>query len=215
LLNLEGQDLRKLPLEQRRARLKALIKGSEVRFSASLAGVAPEIVRTVRDAGLEGIVAKKKDSLYAAGLRSPDWRKFKLAQAQEFVIGGYKPEGHTLSSLLVGYYQGGRLMFAGKARQGLNPPLRVALRKALKPLLRRSCPFSNLPISKTGHFGEGITKEDMAKLRWVRPKLVAQVSFTEWTSYGLLRHATFMGLRDDKRPEEIVREEPVRSIPPD
>ncbi|HLH55060.1 MAG TPA: ATP-dependent DNA ligase, partial [Verrucomicrobiae bacterium] len=138
--------------------------------------------------------------------RSLDWRKLKLSLSQEFVIGGYNPERNSFSSLLVGYYQGKQLIFAGKVRQGLNPASRVALMNLLKPNRVQECPFANLPSSKTGHFGEGITKEDMAKLCWVRPKLVAQTGFTEWTSYGLLRHATYQGLRNDKTPREVVKE---------
>ncbi len=206
LLNLEGDDLRKLPLEQRKRRLKAVLAGSEVRFSADLPGSAKEIVAVVKKAGLEGVVAKRKDSVYAKGTRSLAWQKLKLEAVQEFVIGGYNPEGASFSSLLAGYYEGGRLMFAGKVRQGYNPSSRGALMKLLRPLKLTRCPFANLPSSKTGHFGEGITQEDMARLQWVQPRLVAQVSFTEWTSYGLLRHATFLGLREDKEPTEVVKE---------
>lgn len=161
----------------------------------------------VKLAGLEGIIAKRKDSVYARLTRSPAWQKLKLALSQEFVIGGYNPDEATFSSLLVGYYEGDRLMFAGKVRQGFNPSSRRALLNVLKPLAVNRCPFGNLPISKTGHFGEGITKEDMAKLKWLRPERVAQVSFTEWTSSSLLRHATFLGLRNDKNPQEVVKEE--------
>jgi bifunctional non-homologous end joining protein LigD len=98
-------------------------------------------------------------------------------------------------------------MFAGKVRQGFNPALRTTLFKKLKPLLTSRCSFHNLPTSKKSHFGEGISSDDMKKLRWLRPKLVAQVRFTEWTSYGLLRHATFVGLRPDKEPGEVRREQ--------
>jgi len=130
----------------------------------------------------------------------------KLSPSQEFVIGGYNSNENSFSSLLVGYYENGRLMFAGKVRQGFNAGLRQSLLKSLRPLATKRCPFVNLPSSKTGHFGEGITKEDMSKLQWCRPKLVAQVSFTEWTNYGLLRHATFLGWRDDKEAIEVVKE---------
>ena len=169
--------------------------GTRVRYSGPLPGSPTEIVPVLRNAGLEGVVAKRKDSIYAARTRSPAWQKFKLAMSQEFVIGGYNPEGNKFSSLLVGYYEAGRLIFAGKVRQGFNPPLAI-----------QTCLFINLPIGKAGHWGEGITAEDMAKLQWLNPKLVAQVSFTEWTHGGLLRHATFLGLRDDKDPKEIVKE---------
>ena len=211
LLNVEGEDLRRLPLVERKARLKALVEGTDVRFSADLPGTPLDIIKAVKRSGLEGIVAKQSDSAYVPGERTRHWQKLKLSLSQEFVIGGYNPGGRTLSSLLVGYYEHKHLLFVGKVRQGLNPGLRIRLMRALEPLTSTRCPFTNLPSSKTGHFGEGITKEDMAKLRWVHPKLIAQVSFTEWTSYGLLRHATFGGLREDKNPKEITREEAVHS----
>jgi ATP-dependent DNA ligase len=207
LLNLEGEDLRHLPLERRKERLETLVQGTRVRYSGPLPGSPTEIVPVLKEAGLEGVVAKRRDSIYAAHTRSPAWQKFKLSLAREFVIGGYNPEGNKFSSLLVGYYDaGGQLIFAGKVRQGFNPASRLKLMKILKPLATETCPFANLPINKRGHFGEGITEEDMAKLQWLSPKLVAQVSFTEWTHGGLLRHATFFGLRDDKDAKEVVRE---------
>jgi bifunctional non-homologous end joining protein LigD len=98
-------------------------------------------------------------------------------------------------------------MFAGKVRQGFNPASRAALLAKMKPLVMSRCPFRNLPTSKKSHFGEGITADDMKKLRWLKPRLVAQVRFTEWTSYGLLRDATFGGLRDDKGPAEVTRDQ--------
>ena len=98
-------------------------------------------------------------------------------------------------------------VFAGKVRQGLNPASRAALFNKMKRLVTARCPFCNLPTSKKSHFGEGITADDMKKLRWLKPQLVAEVRFTEWTSYGLLRHATFAGLRDDKEPAEVIREQ--------
>ena len=91
-------------------------------------------------------------------------------------------------------------------RQGFNPAIRAALLKSMRAYLKAKCPFSNLPSSRKSHFGEGITADEMSTLCWLKPKLVAQVSFTEWTNYGLLRHATFEGLRDDKTPKAIVRE---------
>ncbi len=209
LLNLEGEDLRALPLSQRKERLKDLVEGTGIRFSADLRGVPEQIAKLAKRNKLEGIVAKRKESTYTPGTRSLDWRKRKLSMSQEFVIGGYNPDGKTFSSLLAGYYHEHQLMFAGKVRQGLNPASRASLMKHLQPLRVNRCPFVNLPTSKTSHFGEGITREDMPKLHWLRPKLVAQVSFTEWTDYALLRHATFMGLRTDKRPTDVLRETPA------
>lgn len=208
LLNLDGKDLTSEALEQRRHKLQQLVRGTAVRFSAALPGAPQDIVREVKAVGLEGVLAKRKDSRYRRGTRSDAWQKFKLAKAQEFVLGGYNPDGPSFSSLLVGYYEGDRLLFAGKVRQGFNPASRAALFKALQRLRRKACPFANLPSSKTGHFGEGVTAEQMPALCWVRPDLVVQVSFTEWTNYGVLRHATFLGLREDKDPQEVVREDP-------
>lgn len=207
LLSLEGEDLKLLPLEERKRKLEELIRGSDVRHSAALPGAPEDIVKAVSRAGLEGIIAKRKDSIYAGRkTRSPAWQKLKITLSQEFVLGGYNPDGESFSSVLAGYYSGERFMFAGKVRQGFNPGLRARLLRVLRPLETTRCPFANLPSSRTGHFGEGITLEDMRKLRWLQPKLVAQVGFTEWTQYGLLRHATFLGLRQDKNPGEVVRE---------
>jgi bifunctional non-homologous end joining protein LigD len=97
-------------------------------------------------------------------------------------------------------------LFAAKVRQGFNAYARAKLLDEMRPCLTNKCPFDNLPTSRTSHFGEGITKDDMKELCWLKPRLVAQISFTEWTNYGLLRHATFEALRDDKEPREVVRE---------
>jgi ATP-dependent DNA ligase len=134
------------------------------------------------------------------------WLKFKINKSQEFVIGGYKPDAASFQSILVGYYEATRLLFAGKVRQGFNPYLRAKLFRSMEPCLTSKCPFANLPTSRTSHFGEGITTEEMKELCWLKPKLVAQISFTEWTNYGLLRHATFEGTREDKEPRAVVRE---------
>jgi bifunctional non-homologous end joining protein LigD len=206
LLNLEGEDLTRLPLEQRKRRLKAIIDESGVRYSAELPGSPEAIVEAIKKAGLEGVIAKQRHSAYRAASRVTTWLKLKLENSQEFVIGGYNPAGKTFQSVLVGYYEGGHLIFGGKVRQGFNAASRASLFKTMQPLITRECPFANLPSSRKNHFGEGVTAEDMKKLVWVEPKLVAQCSFAEWTSYGLLRHATFLGLREDKDPREVTKE---------
>ena len=206
LLNLDGKDLRALPLLERKRQLREVVAGSDVRYSAELTGDPEAIVSSIENAGLEGVMAKRRDSKYFARTRSPDWLKLRIGHAQEFVIGGYNPDGETFQSLLVGYYEGAKLIFAGKVRQGFNPTSRRKLFEKLAPLLTAKCPFANLPSSKKSHFGEGVTADDMKKLKWLKPKLVGQVRFAEWTTYGLLRHATFLGLRDDKEPREVVRE---------
>src|SRR3954452_23503381 len=209
LLNLDGEDLQQIALHERKARLRKLISdsGSNIlRYSAELSGTPTAVIRSVGAAGLEGVVAKRRDSLYRAGTRVTTWLKLKLNKSQEFVIGGYKPAAGSFQSILVGYYDAKELIFAGKVRQGFNPTVRSRLLEEMTPVRTGKCPFSNLPTSRKSHFGEGITEEEMAGLCWLKPKLVAQVSFTEWTTYGLLRHATLEGLRDDKSPREIVRE---------
>ena len=206
LLELNGADLKNRPLCDRKELLEAIIRGSDVRYSAELAGDASAVSEAVEAAGLEGIVAKQRTSAYRPATRSKSWLKLKLAPAQEFVIGGYNPASGGFQSILVGFYEGTKLIFAGKVRQGFNPASRRALFEAMQPLLSAKCPFANLPSSKKSHFGEGVTAEEMTKLRWLKPRLVAQVSFTEWTSYGVLRHATFEGLRDDKKSREGTRE---------
>jgi bifunctional non-homologous end joining protein LigD len=206
LLNLEGENYTHKPLQERKAKLRELLEHSALRFNAELAGSADAVLKTVRTAGLEGIVAKQRTSVYRAGTRVTTWLKFKIDKAQEFVIGGYKPDAGSFQSILAGYYDGKKFLFAGKVRQGFNPASRRRLLESMRPLLTKKCPFDNLPSSRKGHFGEGITIEEMNELCWLKPKLVAQIAFTEWTDYGLLRHATFHGLRDDKKANEVVRE---------
>jgi bifunctional non-homologous end joining protein LigD len=153
------------------------------------------------------VIAKRRRSIYEPGKRSDAWVKVRFAKHQEFVIGGYKPNASTFDSLLVGYYDEGQLMCAGKVRNGFTPALRAELFARFAPLHVKRCPFANLPTSRTSHWGEGITAEEMLALRWVKPALVAEVSFVEWTRDGSLRHAAFLGLRDDKRPQEVHRED--------
>ncbi|MGE5215352.1 MAG: hypothetical protein ACM3NN_16880 [Nitrospirota bacterium] len=206
LLNFEGEDWTKKPLHERKEKLREILGDSDIRYNANLSGSPEEIIRTIKAAGLEGVIAKKRDSVYRAGARVTTWLKFKINKAQKFVIGGYKPNATSFQSILVGYYKGKKLLFAGKVRQGFNPYVRAKLFEAMRPCLTSKCPFVNLPSSRTSHFGEGITTEEMKELRWLKPKLVAQISFTEWTNYGLLRHATFDGVRDDKEPRTVIRE---------
>jgi bifunctional non-homologous end joining protein LigD len=208
LLNLEGRDWTKDPLRERKKKLREVLEDSGVRYNADLPGSPEEIIRTIEAAGLEGVIAKRGDSLYRAGTRVTTWLKFKINKAQEFVVGGYKPNAGSFQSILVGYYDEKKLIFAGKVRQGLNPHVRAKLLERMQPSLTSKCPFANLPSSRTSHFGEGITTEEMKELCWLKPELVAEISFTEWTNYGLLRHGTFAGLRDDKKAHEVVREVP-------
>ena len=178
-------------------------------FSAELPGSADDVIQAVADVGLEGVVAKRRDSRYESGKRSGAWQKFKLQQRQEFVIGGYKPENTNFQSIVVGYYEDKKLRFAARVRAGFTAAQRAALFELLYPLKAEKCPFADLPSGKTGHWGEGVTAEDMKVLKWVKPTLVAEIAFTEWTRDGHLRHSAFVGLRQDKDARSVVREHPT------
>jgi bifunctional non-homologous end joining protein LigD len=207
LLHLDGEDLTRRPLEDRRARLPRVLKGSGLLLSQDLPGTAAQVVEAVRQLGLEGVIAKRRDSRYDAAQRSGLWVKLKLDKQQEFVIGGYRPGTHGVDAVLVGYYDAKQLRFAGKVRAGFTPHVRREVFAALKPHHADSCPFGDLPNSaKKSRWGEGITPEDMATFQWLEPKLVAQIRFVEWTADGHLRHAAFLGLRHDKPARSIVRE---------
>lgn len=207
LLHLNGEDLMDRPLVQRRSHLPDVVSESGVLLSQDLPGTVEDIVRSVESLGLEGIVAKRKDSIYVPGERSTDWQKLKLELQQEFVVGGYRPIGSAIDALLVGYYQDKDLHFAGKVRAGSVPHVRRQLFDELKPIRTDLCPFSDLP-SPTGssRWGGGVTAEEMKEMEWVKPKIVAQIRFVEWTAEGRLRQAKFLGLRQDKPAREIHRE---------
>jgi bifunctional non-homologous end joining protein LigD len=209
VLYADGQDLTGESLDVRRARLPALVSTDAVlRVSQDLPGSAAEIVKALRAAGVEGVIAKRKDSTYQPGERSNDWVKLKLERQQEFVIGGYRPDGaNGLDAVLVGYYKGKELRFAGKVRAGLIPHVRREVLGKLKSLQVQECPFANLPDTDVGRWGAGITADQMREMHWTRPQLVAQIRFVEWTAEKRLRHAAFLGLRLDKSARE-VRQEP-------
>lgn len=207
VLHLDGRDLMRLPLEERRAALAPVIDGTPLLRSEPLPGTPAQIEKAIRRLSLEGAVAKRRGSRYEPGRRSDAWVKVKFNRRQEFVVGGYKPNAKDFESLLVGYYKGRRLYFAGKVRAGLTPRLRADLFGTFESSRTPACPFVNLPNSGTSHWGEGITEADMASLRWVRPSLVVEVSFVEWTRDGLLRHSEFVGIRSDKAARDVRREE--------
>jgi bifunctional non-homologous end joining protein LigD len=206
LLHLNGIDLQSEPLTARRAALQPLIAKSDLEFSDELPGTAADVIEAVTQVGLEGVIAKRRDSRYEPGKRSGVWRKLKLQQRQEFVIGGYKPEHRNFQSLVVGYYEDKKLRFAGRVRAGFTAAQRAALFELLRPLKMEKCPFSDLPTGKAGHWGEGVTEEDMTILKWVKPAIVAEVAFTEWTRDGHLRHSAFVGIRTDKSARDVRRE---------
>lgn len=210
LVHLNGKDLQNESLTVRREALHQLLTDSNVVFSAELPGSPDDVVQAVAEVGLEGVVAKRRDSRYEPGKRSGLWQKFKVQLRQEFVIGGYKPENRNFQSIVVGYYENRKLRFAARVRSGFTAAQRAALFEQLRPLAVDECPFTDLPSARTGHWGEGVTAEDMKVLKWVKPTLVAEIAFTEWTRDGNLRHSAFVGLRTDKDARSVVREHPYR-----
>jgi ATP-dependent DNA ligase len=162
-----------------------------------------ELIRAAKELELEGIIAKRKGSLYEPGRRSGAWLKFKINRSQEFVIGGYTP-GNPFDALIVGCYDGARLNFVSKVRAGFVPHVRRELYRCLKQLETPNCPFANLPEKRRTQWA--LTAEEMKDCRWLKPLLVAQIEFTEWTPDGHLRHSSFVGLRDDKEAWKVRRE---------
>ena len=206
LLHLDGRDLTGLPLEQRQAQLAPVVAGSGLLVSLPLDGTAAQVTAAVRQLGLEGVVAKRRRSIYSAGLRVDAWVKLKLDRQQEFVVGGYRPGPHGVDALLVGVYEGRELRFTGKVRAGFTPHSRRDVHALVKPLHTAACPFSNLPSSRTSHWGGGVTAEQMNEMQWLRPTLVAQIRFVERTLDGHLRHAAFLGMRHDKKARDVIWE---------
>jgi len=207
VLHVDGRDFTGSPIEERRAKLPDLMHGSVLRISQELPGTAGEVVQAVKAMGLEGVIAKRRGSLYESGARSRDWQKLKLENQQEFVIGGYRPDGEaSVDALLVGYYEGRKLRFAGKVRAGLVPHSRRELAAKLAPLRISQCSFSDLPSGKS-RWGGGVTADQMHEMRWTKPELVVQIRFVEWTAEGRLRHAAFLGVRFDKSAAEVRKED--------
>jgi len=211
LLRFEGKDLQKLPLTKRKALLEKALKNapSLVRNSEALDGDVKLLLKEAKRFGLEGLIGKRAGSVYEAGKRSGAWIKLKLHHEQEMVIGGFtEPEGGRkhFGSLIVGYYEKEALFCAGKVGTGFTEALLKSLAKQFELIATETCPFTNLPEKKPGRYGAGITPAEMKRCHWIKPKLVCQVKFSEWTRDGKLRQPVFLGLRDDKTPKEVVRE---------
>jgi len=213
LLRLNGADLRKEPLVARKTKLEQLLKRvpGVLRFSASLTGPVALLLKQTRKLGLEGLMGKRRDSLYEAGRGSGAWIKLKLHHEQEMVIGGCtEPEGSRshFGALLIGYYDGSSLRFAGKVGTGFTEALLQQLYARFEKISSPKCPFANLPEKTHARYGQSLTAREMQKCHWLKPKLVCQVKFSEWTRDGKLRQPVFLGLREDKNAAEVIRERP-------
>jgi DNA ligase D-like protein (predicted ligase) len=206
---LAGKDVMKHSLEERRQLLerKVLPKLAEpVRYAAPFDATLPVLIESVKSHGLEGLVSKRRDSVYEPGLRSGAWMKMRVDRGQEFVIGGYTRGTSTFDALVFGYYEGKDLVYVSRTRAGFTPASRAALFRKFKGLKIDRCPFVNLPEEKSGRWGQGLTKAKMAECVWLEPVLVGQFEFLEWTGDNHLRHSKFVGLREDKKATEVRRE---------
>jgi bifunctional non-homologous end joining protein LigD len=211
LLQVDGEELLARPLAERRARLAEVIRGSELLLSPALPGSANEVATAVKAIGLEGVVAKRADSPYEPGERSGAWVKVKFELQQEFVVGGYRPNNRSIDALLVGYYEGSTLRFAGKVRAGFVAHTRRQVFEQLEPLTVARCPFPELPTGRS-RWGGGVTADEMQEMRWTSPEAVAQIAFVEWTAEGRLRHAKFLGMRTDRIAQAVTREQPSTAV---
>ena len=211
LLAYEGKDVRKLPLSERRVLLEEyVLQGmvDPVRLSVVFTSSARKLIAAAKKAGLEGVIAKRADSKYETGERSGAWLKYETNKGQELVIAGYKPGSVIFEYLLAGYYEGKDLIFIAKVKNGFTPALRRSVAESFKGLETNRCPFANLPEPQNARRGEAVTAEVMKRIKWLRPKLVAQIEYTEWTTGNHLRHSKFIALRDDKRATEVTKEKP-------
>ena len=208
LLVYQNRDLTRLSFIGRREVMKAVLKFSSprLRIAEHLETTGDEMLRVAREMGLEGVVAKRKDSRYEAGKRSGSWAKLRLNSGQELVIGGYIPGAQGVDSIIVGYYRGSELVYVARVRNGFVPATRRLVLAKLRPLMAPTCPFVNLPETHKGRWGDGLTADDMKKCVWVKPEVVAQIEYLEWTDGDHLRHSKFAGLRDDKDALTVTKE---------
>ncbi len=213
LLWLNGKDLMKIPLSERRALLKEMIpeKGI-IRMSENFGDSGIQFFEVAKKMGLEGIIAKKSDSAYAPGKRSDEWLKIKANKWQEMVIGGYTlndDSSKAFSSLLTGVYEKGSLVYTGKVGTGFNEKQQKEMLKLFKPLVIKNPPFTHLPdINKPSRFRPN---PPHAKAIWLKPELVCEVSFTEMTTDGIMRHPSFEAMRTDKKAKDVTTEEAVET----
>jgi DNA ligase D-like protein (predicted ligase) len=202
-----GEDLMKQPLSKRREILASTVKSHDhVGISQVSNQTAKEMLAFVKGHGLEGIIAKRTDSMYEPGRRSGLWVKHRINLSQEFVIGGYIPSHLGVASIVVGVYRDKQLRYAARVRAGFVPLTRRQVFERIKPLETAKCPFVNLPEKDAGRWGQGLTAEKMKECVWVKPRIMAEIEFLEWTGADHLRHTKFVGLRGDKDPRTVMRE---------
>ncbi len=206
---LNGRDIMREPLAIRRALLQQEVLptlAEPLRYIEPLDAALPVLIQSVKAFGFEGLVAKRLDSPYEPGLRSGKWQKMRVNRGQEFVIGGYTIGSSTFDALIIGYYDGDRLIYVARIRSGFTPAARAQVFRKFRDLEIKECPFVNLPETTSGRWGPGLTKEKMSQCRWLKPELVAHIEFVEWTDGNHLRHTKFVALREDKNARDVRRE---------
>ncbi|MEN5379552.1 DNA ligase D [Sphingobacterium kitahiroshimense] len=212
----KGKDLTKLTLTDRKAILHEILSTSEtIKLSTPFYTSGIKFLETAREMGLEGIMAKRKDSAYHVHARTKDWLKIKANKRQEVVIGGFtKNDGSSkvFSSILVGVYEGKKLVYTGKVGTGFSDKLQKEMLEKFNQVTADKSPFSTEPdVNKASRFRPD---PPHANVTWLQPKLICEVSFTEMTTDGVMRHPSFIGLREDKDPKSIVleKEESTKKI---
>ena len=205
----DGYDLTKVPLTERREMLSQLLPGGDsiIRMSDSFESTASELLKAIHKMGLEGIMAKKENSLYYPGTRTKEWLKMKSNKRHEVVIGGFTQNDGTsksFSSLLVGVNKNGKLIYTGKIGTGFSDGMQRDMMKLFKPLIRKVSPFTNaIDVNKPSRFRPNPPN---ASVTWLKPELVCEVSYTEMTSDGVMRHPSFEGMREDKKASQVHEE---------
>jgi bifunctional non-homologous end joining protein LigD len=208
VLVLNGKDVMREPLGTRRALLAEHILprlDEPIRYSQELRASLADLIAAVKAQGFEGLVAKNRTKGYEPGLRTGAWQKMRVNRAQDFVIGGYTVGGSTFDALVYGYYEGKRLIYVARTRNGFTPSLRAALMKRFQELEIGECPFANLPEARSGRWGQGLTSEKMKECRWLSPVLVGEFEFLEWTADDHLCHCRFVALREGRKAVNVRR----------
>ena len=206
---LEGRDVMAEPLIARRALLQSQVLAhldEPIRESSELHASLPELIQSVKSHGLEGLVAKRRDSRYEAGQRQGAWQKMRVNRGQEFVIAGYTSGPKNFDAIIFGYYDGDKLTYVARTRNGFTPSSRDQLFKRFQGLSVAECPFANPPEATSGRWGQGLTAEKMKDCRWLQPVLVGHFEFVEFTPDNHLRHSRFIGLREGQRPLDVKRQ---------
>jgi bifunctional non-homologous end joining protein LigD len=206
LLEQDGEDLTGLPLLERKSRLQKLLGKADpeamLQYSEHVQGQGEKVLKAMCEAGQEGVIAKRVDDRYRSE-RTTSWLKIKCILRQEFVIGGWRPSDKKrgFASLLLGTWEDSKLIYRGRVGTGFNAESSAELQAALDARARKTSPFASVP------------RDISRKARWVEPELVGEIAFTEFTPDGVLRHPSFLGLREDKPARQISREKPVAATP--